>query len=425
MRFIVIAIAFAGCLIGDAAEDSHDDYNPEVVQNGRFAIDSVEPGQHIAAGIPIAQGVGQANAVPIYNVTTKVLAGDKLQLRAVVAVSRCNNTDTPPGHGAGSGDAGSPCETMTNRVQGGTHYTYNYAPTIEARAIWKPTGKPLVAWTGYHCNTAIHHCPIVLEADDLDVGKYTTGNVAVEVRAYADPGDSWMAGDIMELEGDCQNDDYGHCANHEITGDEQNTHTRQDATQGQLTIVHEPAAGMPHHDATETTLRTAMIGIFTGYYNKCNVQHPRPQVVMQRQIDPTKLHAGDILQAETTFAVQDDPANGTYNFNHYVGAWIILTNGPGDIYPTGPGSRWISPMTGKNCENDPCTKHMIGAVSVGSDLPATPMYISVLGEAIEQGPNTEGACTGPNPYVNAFIDVLGGAKHELHVTCFSTGTCTL
>jgi hypothetical protein len=86
-------------------------------------------------------------------------------------------------------------------------------------------------------------------------------------------------------------------------------------------------------------------------------------------------------------------------------------------------------MTGKNCENDPCTKHMVGAVVVGSDLPVTPMYITVLGEAIQQGSNTTGSCTGPNPYKNAFINVLGGAKHELHVTCFgsvaSGASCSL
>lgn len=429
MRLTLVSCCLlAGCDLGAAqADDDGGGFTSFAVQNGPFAINSVEPGHLIEVGIPIAQNQASANLHPIYNVRTTVGASDKLQLRAVVSLSRCNETDTPVGHGAGSGDKGSPCETMMHRVRAGTHYTYGYAPTFEARAIWKPNGKQIVGWTSLTCDTKTHHCPIVLDANNVTgagdlgvpVGGAKTGNVVVEVRAYAQPGDGWMAGDIAELEGDCVGDDYGHCAGNEITFDEQDTHTRQDATQGQLTLVHETAAGPPHQDVTETALHAGQIQIFTGYFDKCNVAHPKPQVVLQRAVDVSKLAAGDVLQAETTFDAADDPGNG-YNFDHYLGTWIILTSGPGDIYPTGAGSRWISPMTGENCTTDPCTKHMNGAVKLGADLPASgTMYINVLAEAIQQGSNTEGACAGPNPYTNDYVDVLPGHKHELHVTCYA------
>jgi len=77
-------------------------------------------------------------------------------------------------------------------------------------------------------------------------------------------------------------------------------------------------------------------------------------------------------------------------------------------------------------ETDLPSGHGAGLGDKGSPCEAmtnrsTQMFINVVTEAIQQGSNTEGACTGPSPYKNAFIDVLGGLKHELHTTCFGPG----
>lgn len=394
----------------------------------------------VAVGIPVdrAQGpqkVPAGKRVVAYSVALPPAADGAtttLRVRGVAALSRCNANDHLPGAGTGRGSLHSPCEDEQAYKPPFSPRGYDesemygerpnlpgdqgYAPSVAGRLFLaeSPAGTPgdraIGPWRTRKCPKRTHHCPITIETTVPGVGAakplyLNLVVVAFHPQARVDSsGGAELSKDIVELEADCAGADAsaGGDYNPDSPGDAgkdpfddnafcdpvretQAEHSKA----GQLTVVRAGEsypAPTPLVQSAPLVDRLPVSTIVKGV--------PQLQVVFSARIEGAS--PGDVIEARSELSVKNDPQNGSYEFDHLVGSYVLLTSSPTErrwVEQTdNPFDRMITSIFGRNCFGaqgcSTATGNAIlktGAVAVPPGAPAeSEMYVNVVANAIDK-----------------------------------------
>jgi hypothetical protein len=165
----------------------------------------------------------------------------------------------------------------------------------------------------------------------------------------------------------------------------------------------------------------------------------------------TSLHPGDVIDANGIVEAAPDPGNGplppcaacesdgsnypggVYEFNHFIGSQILLTDNPGapKLSGAGPYGEWLTPHNGTNCRvgrhdctiHSPITFTKPSVVSVPAGYDGRTMYVNLIANATDPGVRDDSNNLVPDLY--AIVDVLPGRSSGgsvLRVACMDAHT---
>ncbi|MEK6327277.1 MAG: hypothetical protein AABM66_07105 [Actinomycetota bacterium] len=403
-----------GLLAIIAAVASAADYNAADPADDSVTagVDVTERGPAVSQGVEIADGYPKAikRAQVVYSVNASDLdSAETLSFNAGLQISRCN----PPDTSTTNANVNSPCEYLGR----GPGNTYPYDPMIELRLYRaanstqdsETAGTPILASDNASCTQAKHHCPlnVTLYPEDF-AADATKPNFNVEVIAWTWAGNpNLSANDVVELEGDCKNGNYGagpadDCKPKPFAL----TDTQSDDTRGQLGITREgalhPAGARTPTKEHANAMRDSRLTV-NGHPAKVYV-HPVHH-----------LQPGDVIETSARMNVKDDRPQG-YPFDHFVESWWIFTNSAGGGsdnlgVPEGAHGRYVSPRNGENCQRtgDGCVVIQRGTLTVPAGVASdSTWWVALRAHAKDSN------ATGTN-----FVNVLPIPVPTFEVTCYS------
>jgi hypothetical protein len=376
-------------------------------------VDTTEDAAAVHDGIAIAASAAHAIERVAYSLPLSgVGAGERLDLTGIVAMSRCGKHDFRKGgnqqftgnkpQGGGVGNLRSPCEKLKGNP-------YAYAPHVEAHLVLAAApgdahGAHLTAWEGYRCTKALHHCPIEmktsLDAAALVLGPGDLRYVNLVVRAWHPDA---RAHDVVELEADCEKDDYGACQ--ALPLDPADAQTSAYDTRGQLSVLR-----LGPNAQSDARSEHALVNATIPVQTSGNHNDPAATPVIVQRMRVAHLRPGDVVEATGRFTAKNDAAhNGSFVFTHFLGSWLALTDDPDDLRPSHGAPRWLSPTSGRNCDpQHGCRVARSGAVTVPEGAPEV-MWVTYAATAVEEASSA----------VHKRAKVLASPAPVLTVTCHS------
>jgi hypothetical protein len=368
-----------------------------------LGFDKTEPGKLVSHGIPVsrAKSAGAASAKVVYSVLLpRTAAEQRVQVRADVALTRCNSSDQRTGGGAHEGTMHSPCELLRHpyRTSSG-----DYDPRVAIKAFLGSSpsnlSRGIGSWHVKRCREAVHHCPLQLRT--------STGHLPHRHRAwlnfavaafdpYARLGRSGRPLDLVELDGDCKHHDY----NPDLDGDgnpnddsvfcEPVLKSAASNTKGELLVIRFGTSQKPSPARSTSDLVNRRIPVRA--VGPRSPQAPKPRIILRMRI--RHVSPGDVLDVEASFHLRDHPDDG-YVFRHEVKGVLFATTDPTALKPhTSAGSpdRWLSGSTGTNCpRHRGCLISKVGAASMPKSTP-TSIWVIYVGSAVDDG-GVNGALT--------------------------------
>jgi hypothetical protein len=135
------------------------------------------------------------------------------------------------------------------------------------------------------------------------------------------------------------------------------------------------------------------------------------------------LRAGDVVDARGVVTAKNDPGNGSFRFQHWVGSEILLTQHRHATALRGndPFGEWITPLTGQNCidptrprlqspcsDTGPATFAKGGVVAIPHGYNRRTMYVNFIVVALA-------SASQPAPPGGAWLDLV--SPSALDVGC--------
>jgi hypothetical protein len=349
-----------------------------------LGFDKAERGRRVSVGVPVSRAGHAHDSEPrvVYSVRLPGLRrSQKLRIRGIAAITRCDQSDQRLGGGAHEGTLHSPCESIRHpySVPGGGQYD----PRVAARAFigFGPSDlrDPVGHWDVQPCTTALHHCPLEVSAkvDHPPRAHDMWLNLAVaSFSPDARVGSRGQSVDVVELDGDCKHHDFnpasGYCKP-VLTSASSNT-------QGELTAIRFGSSRKPTRPRTTRKLINRQIRV---QGSRRSSSATRPRIVLRQRL--RHLSPGDVVDAKASFHLRDDPGDG-YVFRHEVSGLMFLSADPTAIHPrTSSGSRWLAASARTNCPHSSgCEIEKVGAATVPEEAPKT-MWVTYVGSARDSG----------------------------------------
>jgi excisionase family DNA binding protein len=420
----------------------------------------------VASGIPVAPRStpgGSTYSRLVYSIRAhSVTSAETILARGTVYLSSCISSDINPPPPP-LGNAHNPCthyyaDVHPNRTPY-SDASGSYVPDIGVKVTMTgaPTQDPtrgaeITGWSTSPCNVGMHRC--VLSARNSKPMRGLTplqpAYFNLIVSAYdphAPVDDNRNPKDVIELNADCAKDaagrqDYKPCKPLAPGLTDCTGFLAVCAEGGQLSIAREgryrslpPLTPhyLPANDAQCPSYATPGKG-------KCvrisTTQASRGRGYVVRTARLTSLHPGDVIDAYGIVEAAPDPANdrlppctacepdgrnypgGAYEFNHFIGSQILLTDTPGatKLRGAGPYGEWITPHNGTNCivgRHDcriysPITFTKPSVVSVPAAYDGRTMYVNLIANATDPGVRDDSNNRVPDRY--AIVDILPGSN---------------
>lgn len=408
-RVVIVVAALTAAIAACPAAAAGVAPNPRH-QHVRLGFDKTEPGKWVSHGVPVQRATNARRAQPtvIYSVALPRLdRTESLRIRAVVAISRCNETDRRAGGGPHEGNLRSPCELAHDPYGLAGHGEYD--PRIAARAYIGSRPSDLDHgvghWEAQRCTRPRHHCPIVIrtgvDAPSQSQHRVYLNLAVVAFNPKARVGRRGRPVDVVELDANCRHHDYNPDADGDGDPTDDSTFCApvmggaSSDTRGELQVIR---LGRGHAAPRVRSTRSLIHRhLRVSAVAPGSARAPRPRVVLRQRI--RHLRPGDVVDAAAAFHLRDH-AGGGYVFRHFARGLLILSASPGAVQPrkaSRSADRWLSGSSGTNCPHGAgCEIEKAGAIVVPRGAPGT-MWVSYVGSAVDSG-GVNGATT----------DVTGG-----------------
>jgi hypothetical protein len=416
---------------------------PEPKRTGVTAgFDRTEDPESVATGVPVAPRTSPGGPLSVvdYSVRVENLSSNSVErvlTRGIADLSTCQNP-ADYGNPHGITDYNNPCQQYFGAGGRYPHHTpyaaknsprQEYVPTIAAKVTMTsaPTGDPsrgtvVVPWRSAPCSNHMHRCGMLYTSANFAPGInpprpayfnlfVSAYSPEVELDANNNPKD------VLELKADCA-----------INGNNQYVYTpcvpthdniRRGAVasiSGQLSIAR---LGQSY------TLPSAGQFVIPSTTRVPISSADATRAIIVKRVRLTGLHAGDVVDARGVVAAKNDPSNGGFQFQHWVGSEILLTQhrNARALHYRGrdPYGEWITPLTGQNCVNPnlpplqspcidtgPATFEKGGVVSVPDGYDGRTMYVNFIVVALASS-------SQPAPQSGAWLDLV--SPSELDVAC--------
>jgi len=359
--------------------------------------DAVEPPAALKTGIPIYPRRAAARKHPIVIYTLyapRLSSGERVNIAGSDHTSYCRPSDI-----SGNGNPGSPCRMLTG---GEAPDPYDYTVHLEIHvyqaesATAKSSGQSedWLANSSRLCTFHFHHCAFTAKNNVTGLSRGSGKYINLELAAWTSSGE-WESGQMLEVEGDCVNDNYGDCVPR--PNDDQRTKSK-----GQLSVIRMGSG----YSGTVTAPTQAQ---FTQAYIDINTSGTqRPQVVYSRPI--YGVEQGDVIEAAggmqldgtqpcaPDYCTLNGSPDPTYVFHHNVQAWWLLATSP--LHKRADSDeRYISGADIQNCQSSDgtdaglCRLQQLGAVTAPAPPDDRTMYLNFVGVAKDtshEGPSTNG-----------------------------------
>ena len=408
MAMGILACAISGLTVAPSpAAAARVAVNPDRHQV-TLGFDKVEPGRRVSHGIPVSRASGPrgARARAVYSVRLpRLRPRQRLLIRGVVAVTRCNRSDARAGGGAHQGALHSPCESVRHPYRAPSGGQYD--PKIGVRAFLgsrrRELGRGIGEWKVRRCTTGIHHCPLEVRTQLHKPPRRRGAWLNLAVTAFSPKARLGRRGrpvDVIELDGDCKhhdlNPDSGYCV--------PVLKSASSNTAGVLTAIRFGASRHPARPRTSHKLINRHLRVQA---SRRSIKTAEPRIILRERV--RHLSPGDVIDADARFHLRDHPG-GRYVFRHAVRGLLFLSPNPHGLSPhasSGSPGRWLSGVNGTNCPHRTgCEIEKLGAATVPKGARRT-MWVTYVAWARDRG-GVDGALTDiTRGRLNVAIDRAG------------------